>query len=151
MCFLWIKKVKVYADVTSELAIWSAGKEVQGWATQHTLLFHAYVSEACVYLDVSKATVLSMCWSVWPAVSALCVCVPCKWEENAAAFIGLGWEESLGTLRPPNLAFFKYHHSLLASHIVILHLHSLLLFLDCILHKEAHRHHDAAQWKGKQE
>lgn len=31
------------------------------YRTGPSLLFHVYVSEACVYLDVSKGTALCMC------------------------------------------------------------------------------------------
>lgn len=70
--FLCIKKVKVYADLTRELPVWSAKKRYRAGASWPFLV---YVSEACVCLDVSKGTALCMCWSVWPTVSALCVCV----------------------------------------------------------------------------
>lgn len=99
---------------------------------------------------MSVKALRSVCVDLCGQLSTLCVC-SLQMGKKVPAFIGLEWEESLGTLRPPNLAFFKYHHSLLASHMVVLHLRYLLLFPACILHKKRHKHHDAAQRKRKQE
>lgn len=105
-----------------------------------------------VFIWMSVKALHSVCADLCGQLCLHCVCV-CSLQmgKKSAAFIGLGWKESLGTLRQLNLAFFKYFYSLLASHMMFLRLHYLLLFPDCILHKERHRHHDAAQQKRKQE
>lgn len=50
-----------------------------------------------------------------------CICTVSIFPANLrkkSSFIASEWEESLGILKPPNLALFKYHHSFLASPIV---------------------------------
>lgn len=112
-------------------------------------LFHGYVRLVLIWMSIKAIH------SVFVDICG-CLCVRCVRAflangNKKSTFIGLGWEESLGNLRPPNLSFFEYHCSLLGSHMVFLHLHYLLLLPDCMLHKVRRRHHDAAQQKRKQE